>query len=321
MSPELFGSPLSVEVGLQGTVLGLFPIGDAPSAGFAQLADRLADEVPNVVRAPDVASLLAALDGAGGTLRTIELGAIEYDIGDLVLPPRVQLRGQGRGYTNLNGRVKMGPGSRLQSLRIFDSTGVGVTVEGNGEEVLLRDVIIDSQGTSASGLTVSGTDAVVIDDSIIRVIGGNDANAIIVDAGNALRVTNSRVESRASAVARGIVAAVGAFKITFKGVTLVTDGDISFGFELFGGVVVVTDSNLRSTGAESRPFSSGGAGDYRVSTSTLAGDLVAFIGGTGSLKIANSGLESFSGNGAAGTTCLFSYDVNTNLPLGTNCLP
>jgi hypothetical protein len=345
LDPVLFRVPLSLEVSLSdGTVLGLFPLGDAPSAGFAQVAQRVVDELPNVVRADDAQSLVDALaTAAGGGPTVIEIGAGTYALASpATVPDNTDIRGYGQLSSTISGGLVLQGNNRLSGLRVTSAVSGPVVqaLPAAGETLELFDVRLT--GTPGSGETIgllisSGDDSteVVIKDSRVEAsVGAVNVLGIFDQAGVDLRVDDTEIDIDSTGqLVVGLrigdsATSVPTYSLRLNDVRILAFGGTAFaaGIETFsnsGGFARLTDANVRVVEGGGIAIAING-GDVRVHSSLLFADRIGFVQpGLGSLRIASSGIESFINDplatGSDPIACVLSYNDATGGTVDATC--
>lgn len=346
------GGPLEVRVSYDAADF-TFPIGDVPSAGVAELcqsaqllegytaSDFLGH--PRLLHAADDVALAAALalaetDATAATPFVIELGPDSYD-GGITVPSFTRLRGQGPASSTIAGVVVVQGNAALRDLRIHSELpGMpALTLRpANGTPVELVGVRISATPTAqhAAGIFIEqGTldSRVTLRDVAIDVAAPSGCIGVLDAVGVRLTVVDTRMDlsgdagvcvgvriGQAGEVVPDFVLEVSGLQVTMR---MVSGFSAAIETNAGGGSARIVDADLRVIAPGGRAIGVQG-GDVRVSASRLFADHPLFRLG-GNLRVATSGLETFTGNFVEQTSesvhCLHSHDEAAFVSLNADC--
>ena len=350
---DIFQQRLSLEVTREGTVLGLFPVGDVPSAGFAQLAGGLIGLHPRTFQVADVAELEAAIATAGDLGEppvVIELGPDTYDGGTITVPPRAHLRGQGSTTTTIIGEVVLAQNTRLSGVRVINNADLGNAVNvqiGPNDVVEIVDVAILNNVAIANGVSVglfiggsaNITSRVLVRDCDFRVSAGNLAFGLLDGKGVTLEVRDTSIVTN-SGPGASIALRLGQrfpegdptpnhnLRLLNSSLEANVQTGFASGIDIIadgGGTVRIMGTDIRGSapdGSETRGITSIGSNVRANSTLFFAAH--PFFVENGELRCAHCGIESFINEvvdptGPGTVLCLNSYDEASFEPLDNLC--
>ena len=349
---DIFQQRLSLEVSREGTALGLFPVGDVPSAGFAQLAGGLIGLHPRTFLVADVGELQRAITTAGELGEppvVIELGPDTYDVGTLLIPPNAHLRGQGATSTTIIGQVTLAQNTRLTGLRVTNNANNGnaIVVDiGPNDVVELMDVAVRNDVNVAEGVSVGvfiggGADIssrVVLRDCDLRVTAGNLAFGLLDGRGVTLEVRDTAITANtgpgaAIALRLGQRAPEGDptpnhnLRILNSSLEANMTGGFASAIDIIatGGTTRIVGSDLRAGGPGETRGITNIASDVRVNGSQFFANH-PFYSEDAEIRCAHCGIQSFldeivDPTSLAPVRCLSSYDEGTFTALGSTCQP